>query len=558
MQIGTLYVGLSLLAAVLSVALAAFAWRHRSVPGARWFIRLQYVNTAWILTNTVALVVPASQVGTRLAWETANLTVSVFIPVLWVAFTFEYVGDGTGIDRWPLLALNVVPAVTVASLLAPGLSDLVFVDWTVNEFATLSVVSFDPGPWLLVQLLYTFALFSAGTVVVLRGAWSLDRSSRDRTAAVVVGTLTPLLTSVAAAAGLMPVDGLNPTPVTLCVTGVAFGYALFRTQLFELAPATRSLGEAAAVADLDDGVVIATDGGEVLTMNPVARRLLDVPATANVDDVDAVFESVGVDREALPTQFETADGRTVEVNASPVTGRLDERIGQTLLLSDVTDRVRREQRLTVLNRVLRHNLRNDLGALRGYANIMAENATEENAEVAAHVAAVADELVELGEKARRIERVIAREDLSREPVDVAARVADVAEQAESEHDAVVAFDGSSDAALRTDPVVLDAVVRNVVENALQYGTDAVDTVSVSVSRTGGDAVAVRVADRGPGVPPDELQVIESGSESPLEHADSLGLWLVQWGTTRLGGTVDFDSNDPRGTVVTLRVQSLEH
>jgi signal transduction histidine kinase len=556
MQVGTLYVGLSLLAAVLTVALAAFAWRHRSVPGARWFIGLQFVNTAWILASTVALVVPASQVDARLAWATANLTVSVFVPVFWVAFTFEYAGDGTGIDRWPLLALNVVPVVTITSLLAPGLSDLVFVGWTINEFATLSVVSFDPGPWLPVQLLYTFALFIIGTVVVLRGVWSLDRSSRDRAVAVVVGTLAPLLTSVAVATGQMPVAGLDPTPVTLSVTGVAFGYALFRTQLFEFAPATRSLGEAAAVADLDDGVVIATDGGEILTMNPVARRLLDVPDVPDVDDVDAVFESVGVDREALPTQFETPDGRSVEVSASPITGRLDERIGQTLLLSDVTEQVRREQRLTVLNRVLRHNLRNDLGALRGHANILVENATEANAQAAAHVAATADDLVELGEKARQVERVLAREDLSRESVDVAARVADVAERTAMGYDADVEFDGSSNATLRTDPVVLEAVVRNAVENALEYGTDAVDTVSVSVSRAD-DGVAVRVADQGPGVPPDQLRVLESGSESPLEHADSLGLWLVQWGTTRLGGTVDFDSNDPRGTVLTLRLQSLD-
>jgi signal transduction histidine kinase len=65
------------------------------------------------------------------------------------------------------------------------------------------------------------------------------------------------------------------------------------------------------------------------------------------------------------------------------------------------------------------------------------------------------------------------------------------------------------------------------------------------------AVTVTVRDRGPGVPEHELAVIREGDESALEHGSGLGLWLVQWGVTALGGDLDFETSDGTTASVTL-------
>ncbi|WP_439028602.1 histidine kinase N-terminal 7TM domain-containing protein [Haloarchaeobius sp. DT45] len=561
MQLGTLYVALFLLAAVVTTGVGAFAWRHRDVPGARWFIGLQFLDAGWALTNAVALTVPASAGTTRLTWELLTLSLSVFIPVLWVAFAFEYVGDGVRITRQTLAGLLVVPAATLLAFATPARHDLVWTDWTVVEVAGVSVVSFDYGPWLLVQLVYTFSLFTVGTAVVLRGAWSFETANRDRALAVFVGTLAPVVTSVAVASGALPVEGLDPTPVTLTVTGIAFSYALFRTQLLQLVPATRRLGEETAIADLDDGVVIVTAAGDVLTMNPAARDILGYAAGEAVgEDVDSVLAAVGLDRADAPTQFQTADGRTFELVTSSVTGRRNNRIGETLLLSDVTDRERREQRLTVLNRVLRHNLRNDLGVVRGYATLLGDRLDGADGDIASYVAETSNDLVELGEKAREIERIVDRGRDHVTDVDVTRvvdEVGDRTEHIEQSAEAEVVVTTPDECTIGTDDFVLASVLENVVENALRHGTDEGKRVWVSVDELPTGGVEITVVDEGPGIPPAEVDVLESGSETPLEHGDSLGLWLVYWGTTQLGGTVEFTENDPRGTVVTLSIPSLD-
>lgn len=84
-------------------------------------------------------------------------------------------------------------------------------------------------------------------------------------------------------------------------------------------------------------------------------------------------------------------------------------LGAVLSLRDVTERELREQRLTVLNRVLRHNLRNQADVVRGNA----ESLDAESDQVDTIIDA-ADKIAALGQQARQIDRYI-----SESPDDVA-------------------------------------------------------------------------------------------------------------------------------------------
>lgn len=69
------------------------------------------------------------------------------------------------------------------------------------------------------------------------------------------------------------------------------------------------------------------------------------------------------------------------------------------------------------------------------------------------------------------------------------------------------------------------------------------------------AVELSVADDGPGIPERVRKVVLSGEETPLEHLDGLGLWLVRWVVRNSAGNLDIREHDSAGTVVSIRLST---
>ena len=108
-----------------------------------------------------------------------------------------------------------------------------------------------------------------------------------------------------------------------------------------------------------------------------------------------------------------------------------------------------------------------------------------------------------------------------------------------------------------DRDLLLLAVYNLVENALKF-TSAQDSIEVRVMEDG-RAIAIEVADTGPGIPPEDLSKIFEelyrGSNARGTEGSGLGLALVNRIATLHGGGVGVRSSqvDPRGTVFTLRL-----
>jgi signal transduction histidine kinase len=75
-----------------------------------------------------------------------------------------------------------------------------------------------------------------------------------------------------------------------------------------------------------------------------------------------------------------------------------------------------------------------------------------------------------------------------------------------------------------------------------------------VAAVDGDEAVVRVADDGPGIPPDPVSVYLRGSEqSPTSTGDGLGLSLASTLVDAYGGTFTVGANEPRGAAFELRL-----
>jgi len=365
---------------------------------------------------------------------------------------------------------------------------------------------------------------------------------------------------------------MGQLPTYVLVGGTATGYvlstaatvfAVTRGGLFEAAPSAGTLGPETVLENLEDAVVVVDHDQRVVRMNAAAEVAFDTTLGDAAGRPLSGVVGLGLDelRASEGVELDVAEGGgDFEATVSPVTDRHGRSPGYAVVLSDVTLQRVRAQRLGVLNRVLRHNLRNEMSRIVGRAEVIAEEA-DEHGDTAERILEGAHDLVDLGDRAQQVEEMMSYDPAPGER----ASVADVAEAVaagyrEAHPDAAVTVDVEPSLSVPVDGRLLERVLDNLVENAIEHN-DAptpVVTVSARVDDEDDDLVRLWVADNGPGLPEPERAVLSDGEETPLQHGSGLGLWAVAWGVRRMGGALDFTENRPRGTVVGVRLPRAEH
>jgi PAS domain S-box-containing protein len=215
---------------------------------------------------------------------------------------------------------------------------------------------------------------------------------------------------------------------------------------------------------------------------------------------------------------------------------------------DVTSRHRREQQLSVLDRILRHNLRNRLTVIRGHAEHIQYGA-DDPADHAEAIVEAAEELRSLSDKAGRFREVVDQgtlHDLPRRDLTTLAERA-VRRCRGTYAGADISLTAPASAPVRAHGS-LELALGELLDNAVVHAEAETPTVAVTVTADE-ETVTVAVTDEGPGMPLEEWPD-DTGVETQLEHASSLGLWLVVWAVEQSAGQVDVDS-DEGGTTVTL-------
>lgn len=309
----------------------------------------------------------------------------------------------------------------------------------------------------------------------------------------------------------------------------------------------------------DNPTVYANEAFERITgydrADAIGRNMRFLQGTTSDRDAVRAMRSAIDAGECVSTSLLNyrADGSQFwnRVDVAPVAENGDDAAHFVGFQTDVTDEKIREQRLSVLNRLMRHNLSNELNVIGGYADLLLDGATDETQRAyLSQIKSSVTDLEALGRDAGAIGRRL--EEVRAYPLDIdlGETVRDVCADRRDEHPALDLVVDVQGGPWTVSGRGLRGVLTELVENAVEHAGGDTPHVEVTVSPADGDTVALTVADDGPGLPTTVTERLYRGEESQLNHGDGLGLWHVYWVTTLLGGDVTFDSDSP-GTTVTL-------
>jgi len=329
-----------------------------------------------------------------------------------------------------------------------------------------------------------------------------------------------------------------------------------------------------------DGVALwtASEPGEFEYVSDGFEDIWGLSPDEIEDDIEKLIETIHPDdrervranieestRELRDTEYE---GRVVRPDGSvrwtlnrqvmlrDEAGNVSEIVG---ISADITDQKRREQELELLNRIVRHDIRNDMAVALGWAEMLDDHVDDKGREYLQKILASGEHVVELTEVAREyVETVVSDETLTVEPVSLRSVLeTELSLREESFPDAeFVLEEVPPDVAVAANSM-LSSVFRNLLNNAVQHN-DA-DTPQIDVSfEVRDNEVDVRIADNGPGIPADHKDTVFGKGERGLgSPGTGIGLYLADTLVTEYGGEIWVEDNEPTGAVFVVQLPLAE-
>mgnify|MGYP006287236353 CR=1 FL=1 len=529
-------------AALLLFGVSWTAYRSRDRPSSQSFLSVLFALTAWASFAFIEAVGRGVSVRPLArAFELGQFFVALLIPGLWTVYVLSYTGSGRGLTRRRIAML--------AGLIIPPAGAILFFLTGPQESVAVGIVAAVAGaelPFISILVVYsTYRLVSHG--------WGHPRISRGQLVLVWAGVGAPYLASV------VNETDIEAVTVGFFVSGLCLGIAVDRYPVMTPLPEADYVSRTRVIEALREIVIVLDWDGHILDVNAAAAETFSPSAAEmigeSISTIAAEFSQRDLSSGSTGTiTLQTVSGRrqfrfTVSVVEEATSPADDEAtpVARTVLLRDVTDEQTREQRLTVLNRVLRHNARNKLDVIMAHAEA---NDDEHNQTIRE----TADELLEHTQKVRRAEETMSQITETPSAVDLTAIARDVVQTYRQEYSASeISLTCPDELVITSHRTVLVRILEELVDNAITHSNASVPEVEITVAEADETAVELTVADNGPGIPERERRILAEGTETQAEHSLGIGLWFVNWAVLRLGGELEFSENNPTGSIVTIRL-----
>ncbi|WP_135662543.1 sensor histidine kinase [Halorhabdus rudnickae] len=560
----TVYLALVLFAGVLGTAIALYAIVHRETPGAAPLSLLLLGAAMWSIAEGLALANAGFE--TTLFWTSLRLSITTVVPLAWLLTVVEYTGHDRTLATRHLLGLLIEPIAFVVLVWTSGGHGLV---WSNPELVFVQNIEYTGivvtrGIAFWGHVAYSYALIAVGAFLLVRMSVRANELYRAQSTALLGAIAVPLVANATYLFRLAP-RGIDPTGIAFVASGAIITGAILRNELLTVAAGTREIGRDEIVTRLDDPVFILDQNRVLTDYNRAGATLLE---TSGRDAVgDRLAEHLPTVAETLPEDTDdvhcvtaiehNGSVRNYDLQATPLERPFDAADGRIVSLRDVTERIRREQQLDVLNRLLRHNIRNEMNVVRGHGELLAADLEDQTHQSRIdRIVETVDTVTERAEKVATLTRAFEADEPA--TLDLAIVLQDAIDTVRRSHPEATIELRALEEDLRVQGATsLGVAFEELLANAVDHNEAAKPTVVVSceVDRPS-ESVTVQIADDGPGIDKQEREVIENGRETALQHGSGIGLWLVAWIVRTFGGTIDFEVDDD-GTTVIVRLPRAE-
>jgi|GEM_PF-924736 len=214
----------------------------------------------------------------------------------------------------------------------------------------------------------------------------------------------------------------------------------------------------------------------------------------------------------------------------------------------------KSEKLAMINRIVRHDINNDVQLLTGWADRLKDHVDEAGMDTVERIEETGTHIAELTAIARDfVESLEDDTDIALERTDLGRTLeAEASKKRTTYEDANIVVDDLPRVEVRANEL-LTSVFGNLLSNAIRHNDSEQPEVRIQSQETDTN-VSVRVADNGPGIRDDRKEsIFGKGSKGPASPGTGVGLHLVAALVDKYGGDVWIEDNEPHGAVFVVEL-----
>jgi diguanylate cyclase (GGDEF)-like protein/PAS domain S-box-containing protein len=325
--------------AALCIFSAGLTWNRRLNPGSVTFVLLMLSLVTWCFTSVFEA--GAMTINGKIFWSKWQYLGITTVSPLWVIFAAEYTGKRrflTNKNRW---LLWIIPLATLVMVFINEMHNLIWTNVAIMP-GKLHIGYYSHGIAFYVYMAFSYVCLLTGTIWLVKKFLTSQNSRRFQSVIIVFSVGISWLANVLYVLRLIPIPGLDITPLSFSLLALIISWSISRNILFNLVPIARDT----LLGSMVEGVIVIDPNDIVLEINPAALDIIGYdgpqPVGQTIWGIFSKYEEV-IEQFRGKTDFQAEveipgdPPRTIDLHITSINEE-ENTFGQLIVLRDITNK----------------------------------------------------------------------------------------------------------------------------------------------------------------------------------------------------------------------------
>lgn len=554
--------------------ISLYLYQYKESPGMRYLALMQLSTAIWAVFY--CLEYSATNLETKLFWSKLSYLGIVYTPIWFYLFSRHFRSATRKISRKTKSGLLIGGIFLILLVLTNDLHHLHWEKAAIDPENNTTIYQYGPFFWLIFMAIYTLLTLSIFNISRL----IKQATSQTHYASwlIVFASFFPITGNMVYVFKINPIPGFDWTPSCFFISGVILAFINMRYGTFELVPLARNK----LINIMEDAVLLIDHQQRIADINEPMLGLLNTERKALIGKklVDAIphkkelIERIAYSPKPIRTQItteKTPEVRHLDMRVTPLFDHNNMLGGQLIVLRDITQRIRNEEKILQTNQDLKkeieenakliadlnayahtvaHDLRDSIGAVVSLSEIIELEIIAKNYDSALEINKI---ISTSAEKTLHVIRelltmsTIRQQDIQLSPVNMGQVIAECEKRLDSniQESKATILKPAQWPVIKSHPAWLEEVWMNYISNAIKYGGRP-PVIELGFDQLyGRNQVRFWIKDNGKGLPlkaQEKLFNKFTRLDPSRAQGTGLGLSIVKRIVEKLGGEVGVFSN----------------